>query len=67
MKSRELPGSSWVFSSVTVDHRVRWSWKRFEPDNVVREASEAFHKLSDAMADARKHGFSERTDKFSIY
>ena len=55
-----------TFVSSAVDFRVRWSWKRFEEGHFVREASESFHSLSAAMADARKHGFSDAHDKFSI-
>jgi hypothetical protein len=67
MKPGELPKSTWMFRSASVDFRVRWSWKRFEDRHVVREASEPFHSLSEAMADARKHGFNDAHDGYSIF
>ena len=67
MKPGELPQSTWTFRSASVDFRVRWTWKRLEGRYVVREASESFHSLPEALADARKHGFSDAYDSYSIF
>jgi hypothetical protein len=66
MKPGELPASAWEFRSAGVNYRVQWSWKRFEKGHFAREASEFFPTLSEAMADARRHGFRDAFDSFSI-
>jgi hypothetical protein len=62
----ELPLSSWEFCSSSVDFHPRWSWKRFDAGHTLREASDAFYSLSAALADARKHGFSDAYSKYTI-
>jgi len=67
MKPGGLPKSTWEFRSATRQYRPVWQWLRLDDGRVTREASEWFHSLSEAMRDARVHGFSDAYDSFSIY
>ena len=66
MEAGDIQKSTWEFRSGSDQSGILWSWKRFDESYVVRESEGRFHSLSNAMADARKHGFNEGQHKFSI-
>jgi hypothetical protein len=66
MKSNDLPKARWHFRSLSVEHRPRWTWKRVARDGNAEEASDTFPTLSGALADARRRGFDDAYDEYSI-
>ena len=66
MKPGELPTLTWQFRSSTLNYVVVWSWRSVDDDHFGRESADQFVSLSEAFADARRHGFNGAHDQYSI-
>jgi hypothetical protein len=61
------PGSpEWQFRLVKVGNRLEWAWIRTKWGVTVETSAASLGSLSDALANARQHGFNDAHDKYKI-